>query len=436
MRIKKKKELIAIVELLNSMNKVIIANLRSYHYNSVVSALEESSLTVETLIKELKNYNQIKDKINKYQQILTAVYVLIVQNKKINVDMVEEQLNMTLLEMANLLESAPIEKTIIVFLPYKASMWDSMSSIYQAAKKEQQIQLYVVPIPYYDKNSDGSKGNLNYEGDLFPDDVEITSYMDIKLSELNPDFIYFHNPYDDANAVTDIVSDFYSEEIKDYCDELVYVPYFVLEEENLTVESVRAFAYTPGVKNATKVIVQSEIMKDLYIEALVQRFGSETEEYWQRKILALGSPKYDRHISSVSELNEWQAILDDLNYHSKKIVLYNTTIGAFLANPEAMLFKIECVIQKFKQLKDRYILLWRPHPLMASTIQAMHPELFGRYVRIVEQYKAEKIGIFDDTPNLNRSLQLADYYYGDHSSLVKLCELRNIPILIQNPFII
>lgn len=135
MRIKKKKELIAIVELLNSMNKVIIANLRSYHYDSVVSALEESSLTVETLIKELKNYNQIKDKINKYQQILTAVYVLIVQNKKINVDMVEEQLNMTLLEMANLLESAPIEKTIIVFLPYKASMWDSMSSIYQAAKK-------------------------------------------------------------------------------------------------------------------------------------------------------------------------------------------------------------------------------------------------------------------------------------------------------------
>ena len=55
----------------------------------------------------------------------------------------------------------------IVFLPYKASMWDSLESVWQAADADPDCDAYVVPIPYYDRNSDGSLGAYHYEGFRF-----------------------------------------------------------------------------------------------------------------------------------------------------------------------------------------------------------------------------------------------------------------------------
>ncbi|MCD8038169.1 MAG: hypothetical protein LUE96_03660 [Lachnospiraceae bacterium] len=50
----------------------------------------------------------------------------------------------------------PDDKKEIVFLPYKASMWDSLESIWLAAKEDDTCETFVIPIPYCDKNPDGS----------------------------------------------------------------------------------------------------------------------------------------------------------------------------------------------------------------------------------------------------------------------------------------
>ena len=43
----------------------------------------------------------------------------------------------------------------IFFLPYKASMWDSLESVWKAAVEDKEhCEAYVVPIPYYDIDSD------------------------------------------------------------------------------------------------------------------------------------------------------------------------------------------------------------------------------------------------------------------------------------------
>ncbi len=39
----------------------------------------------------------------------------------------------------------------IVFLPYKASMWDSLESVYLAAKEDEECDAYVIPVSYYNK---------------------------------------------------------------------------------------------------------------------------------------------------------------------------------------------------------------------------------------------------------------------------------------------
>lgn len=51
----------------------------------------------------------------------------------------------------------------VVFLPYKASAWDSLESVWRAAEANSDCDAYVIPIPYYYKNSDGSFGEMRYE---------------------------------------------------------------------------------------------------------------------------------------------------------------------------------------------------------------------------------------------------------------------------------
>nr|MCR4743957.1 hypothetical protein [Lachnospiraceae bacterium] len=90
------------------------------------------------------------------------------------------------------------------------------------------------------------------------------------------------------------------------------------------------------------------------------------------------------------------------------------------------------VLEIFKENRDEIALLWRPHPLMEATVRSIHPELWDEYSRIVEKYKEEKWGIYDDTAELDRAIAISDAYYGDASSVVNLYQKTGKPVMIQN----
>ena len=106
-------------------------------------------------------------------------------------------------------------------------MWDSLERVWRAADADPDCDAYVVPIPYYDKNQDGSLGAFHYEGDLLPSYVPVTHYDEYRIENREPDAIFIHNPYDDYNRVTSVEPRFYSRELKKYTECLVYVPYFI-----------------------------------------------------------------------------------------------------------------------------------------------------------------------------------------------------------------
>lgn len=333
---------------------------------------------------------------------------------------------------------------LVVFLPYKASMWDSLESVWKKADAEENTTALVIPIPYFDKNPDGSVKEEHYEGDQYPDYVPITSYEDFDFGMEHPDEIYIHNPYDDMNYVTSVHPFFYSEKLKDLTEKLVYIPYFVLGEPDVTnpesIENMAHFVITKGVLFAHEVIVQSENMKKAYVEALVTRYGEETRPVWEAKIKGTGSPKFDKILSMKEEEQdipkEWLKVIEKPDGSHKKIVFYNTSVVAMLNGEEQMLEKIKDVLQVFKENKDDVALLWRPHPLVVSTLESMLPELAEKYKKIVAEYKAEGWGIFDETADMDKSIVISDAYYGDPSSIVQLYEKLEKPIMIQNPEIL
>lgn len=114
-------------------------------------------------------------------------------------------------------------------------MWDSLESVWKKYDADPEWDARVIPIPYYDKNPDGTFSEFHYEGNDYPDYVPITFYKNCDLEGNHPDEIYIHNPYDDANYVTSIEPYFYSKNIKNYTDKLIYIPYFVLREPDPVV---------------------------------------------------------------------------------------------------------------------------------------------------------------------------------------------------------
>ena len=57
------------------------------------------------------------------------------------------------------------DKFEIVFLPYQLSMFDSFETIYLAASKDPNCEVYCVPIPWFERNPDSSLGAMHYDGD-------------------------------------------------------------------------------------------------------------------------------------------------------------------------------------------------------------------------------------------------------------------------------
>lgn len=341
----------------------------------------------------------------------------------------------------------PPDKKEVVFLPYKAAMWDSLESVWRAAQEDEQCDAYVIPIPYFDKNPDGSFREEHYEGDLYPEDVPITRYDEYDFEEHKPDIIYIHNAYDNWNLVTSVHPKFFSNNLKKWTEQLVYIPYFVLDEvkpdNEQAVEGIKHFCFMPGIINADKVIVQSEDMKRIYINEFLKAAkehglqGKHLDRaYLEQKFLGLGSPKYDRVAATKREdldiPKEWLKVIEKADGSWKKIILYNTGIAALLAHDEKWVDKIESVLRIFRENQDEIALLWRPHPLIESTMKSMRPEVLQKYMLLKEHYLAEGWGIYDETADVDRAVVLSDAYYGDASSVVQLYQQTGKPIMIQN----
>lgn len=333
----------------------------------------------------------------------------------------------------------------VVFFPYKASMWDSLESVWKAADEDPNCDAYVVPIPYYDKRPDGSLGKMHYEGDEYPKYVPITSYKMYDFEKRKPDEIYIHNPYDNLNLVTSVPTRFFSDNLKKHTDKLVYIPYFILSEikpdEDEKIEGMKHFCTTPGVFNADKVVVQSEDMKQVYIKVLLNATENHSEaarKYWDNKILGTGSPKIDKVLNTKKEdlevPQEWLRVIEKPDGSWKKIVFYNTSVGALLQHNEKMLQKMASVFEIFKENQDEVVLLWRPHPLIKATVESMRPQLWIEYDRLVKKYQEEGWGIYDDSSDIDRAIVLSDAYYGDGSSVVCLYEKTQKNIFIQKVF--
>lgn len=309
----------------------------------------------------------------------------------------------------------------IVFLPYKASMWDSLESVWKATVADSDCDAYVIPIPYYDRNSDHSFGDFHYEGGDYPDYVPIVNYEDYDFETRRPDAIYIHNPYDGYNYVTSVDPRFYSDVLKKYTDCLVYIPYFLfpkVPEAHLIDTAV--------LHNADCIFVQNEPVKEAYITEIKKYCSPDSGV--RNNVFALGSPKidkiYDICQNGIDIPDEWV-----IQAEGKKKMFLNTNVSLILNNNDKFVENLSRVFQILNRRKDVFV-IWREHPLTYATLKSMRPGMIDEYEKLKSSFIESGLGILDTNVEAYESIYFSDCYFGAGGSLTPIYAVTGKPMLL------
>lgn len=353
--------------------------------------------------------------LENYCELIYHIHEELSAGVEINPNKIHKRLHRQLIQIKNRIRNDIKVRYEMVFLPYKASMWDSLESVWQAADADPDCDAYVVPIPYYDKNPDGSLGAYHYEGNSLPSNVPVVHYDTYSFENRKPDAIYIHNPYDYANHVTTIEPRFYSEELKKYTECLVYIPYYATSGG-----MAEGQMQCPAYYHADYIIIQAEKYRQFFDPALPAE-----------KLVPLGSPKFDRVIHMCENPpqppEEWKEKMA-----GRKVYFYNTSIQGMLGNTEAFLKKMEYVFNTFRGREDA-CLLWRPHPLLESTFESMRKPLKPVYDGLKSYFVENNVGIYDDTPDITCAIAFCHAYIGDAAtSVTSLFGMAGKPLFILN----
>jgi len=363
--------------------------------------------------------------LEEYCELVYQIHQNLEENwKEVNQNKIYKRLRQKLIKIANSVRSDIRIRIEAVFLPYKASMWDSLESVWKTADADPDCDAYVIPIPYYNKNPDGSFREMHYEGEQYPDYVPITKYDEFDFDQHRPDMIYIHNPYDDRNFVTSVHPFFFSSNLKKFTEYLIYIPYYATSGGMSEGQ-----ALCPAYLNVDYIVIQAEKIR-----------GYFDKDIPDEKFLVFGSPKFDSVIQKCQNPpkppKEWNLSDAQLTkMQNSKVYFYNTSIGGMLGNTEAFLKKMQYVFDIFQGREDA-CLLWRPHPLMESTFDSMRMLYKPQYLALKKKFVEEAIGILDETPDIETAIALSDAYIGDAgTSVTSLFGVVGKPMFILNNYL-
>ena len=421
-----------VLDKLNIVKRHMICVVK-LHEKKPLDAIQQSLLKAKDLCRE----GLPTDRYVVYGELYDGLILVTQKLKKAEIlaDDVFHIYNEVLQRIIKLTEQEKRFKKELVFLPYQASMWDSLESVWKAANVDKEhCKTYVIPIPYAELTPEHTVAEWHWEGYMFPNYVPIMNWKKINLQEMHPDVIFIHNPYDNCNRVTSIDERYYSKNLKKYTNKLVYIPYAVEEEiqpgDEMAETAIEHRILLPVFFNADLIFAQSEDMRQAWIDIMVRRTNVKSRIYWEKRIYGLGSPKIDKVLSSKKEdfdmPDKWKKMIKN-----KKIILYITSISLMLRDSDKVCDKLRYVFSIFRNRND-VILWWRPHPLMRATFHSMRPQYEEEYCSLEKQFIKEGWGIYDNSSDLHRAICWSDAYYGDYSSVLILYERTGKPILLQS----
>lgn len=414
MRANKKNNLLDCLESLNQINDQLLI-ITATERQELLPLCQQMAVEIGNTIEQWEGEGT--KTVELLENYCEEVYEIYIDTEGLDLGKTCQIIKSLLSQIKTEIEGVEVSPYEILFLPYKADMWDSLESVYLAASKAEDCHVTVMPIPYYNVNPQKQILSVEYEGSRFPEEIPIIDFGTYDLKENKPDAIFIHNPYDQYNYVTRVAENYFSTELIKYTDRLVYIPYFVTSQNTVASH----YCLVPGVKNAWRTFVQSEGVKEGYQQYVLDK----------NKIVALGSPKFDKVKKSMTRQQnvpeEWQSAIE-----GKKVFLLNIHLNHIISKSELMLEKLSLIFKYFQE-NQGIALIWRPHPLSIETAKSLSPDFLQRYLALAEEFRSLGIGVYDETPDIHRAIAVSDAYIGSISSIISLYGVSGKPIFILNP---
>ncbi len=354
----------------------------------------------------------------------------------------------------------------VVFLVEKVANWPSLHTLWEAESNTEGTHVTVIPVPYCYKDYAGKPDtdHMIVETEGYPEEVVLTRWEDYDLAEIRPDVIYFQDPYDEFGGAIVADSFFYSSNLIKYTKELVFIPPFILREiaptDGKSRYTLGEYVRNPGLVYADMVVVQSESMREVYIE-LLREMDPDGMIDWESKIVAGGSALtewkersrvlirsegegqvYDKSgmaadIAVYDEIVDvpdgWIDLIKRPDGSFRKIVLYHINASVLFQYGKGIVDKTRKVFEFFGEYSDDIVVIWSIDPATRKAVRKNNPEGWRAFQKLSDDFKNNQWGIYDDIWEMKRAATLCDAYYGDVSPMMTWCREAGKPVLWETP---
>lgn len=390
---------------------------------------QQLSVDLGTLIENVKGEESesarlVVDEIQRYCDALFEVYNLLT-NKKYS-ELVLEKIN-AIEAHINSIEKVVTERIInreeILILTIGPKEWQGFEKLYDKLVKEDDADIYVVPLPVLFKDYFGqiiaSDEELIYNTHFedYPDNVKLSLWTDYNLGLHHPDRIYIQSPYDGENPCLTIPPQYYAKELRNYTDRLIYIPPYKTDEfgekDYTDLCNLKHYVTAPGVIYADEVIVQSDNIKEQYVNKLIAFAGDETKAVWEDKLkikdgCKADEPKKNRkklfYLIGLNELSEVKDIIENIKNRLE-------------------------IFKKSKEAIDISVGLYPPD---INTWNRVDLRLTKTLLDMLSTYGYEYIMVEPDISEVENIVKEHDAYYGSASPLVTIFTYNKKPVMIAD----
>ena len=179
------------------------------------------------------------------------------------------------------------------------------------------------------------------------------------------------------------------------------------------------------------IIVQSENMKNVYIELLAGK-NQEKRDFWEKKISWETYPRrviLERYMKSAPEMPEtWKESLLKSDGTKKEILFLSTSVNGILTQNRSLIRNTRAFFENILADKDNFAIIWRPYPLISDVLKKMRPQLIEDYNELVAFFLDSDIGVLDDSSSPSLAITFSDEYVGDPCGIMELFKSTGKPV--------
>ena len=245
---------------------------------SILAQMQELAVDLGNLIEQVRGQDDplTKELIGRLEVYCEDIWNCSVSVRSGSLEESVAVLGSRTRELEEVFRARLIKRREVLFLTTGEAGFRGLKEFYLRESSRADTDASVVFLPRFSKDPYGAirfaQHAIDDKADGFSMDLTFADWRNYSLSAHCPDLIYFDDPYDAQNPFLSVPGDYYSRNLRLFCNQLIYIPLSGMndftQKEEKDQYTLRQLLCTPGVVYADRVIVGTENLREQFVECL------------------------------------------------------------------------------------------------------------------------------------------------------------------------